>query len=495
MDPRDGLRESLSGRLSRRTLLRGGVGTGTGLLAAAVLAACGGASPVPTAPPPAAPAPTALAKGGAEAPKPAAPAATTAPLAAATTAPAAAATAAPAAQSAPAKGQVEIEIGSYFDAGPRFDFINKTLDKFHQDNPGVKTKFEPVPSAQYWDKMQVRLAGGTAPDVLIGSGSTFLNFAEKGAWGEVDTYLKSDKSFNLDDYYKQADIFGWQGKQYGLPFMQNVTIFLYNKKLFKEGGVDEPTDKWTWDTLLESAKKLTRPGQFGLRIDDGFEFNWLTFIWSNGGEYIAKDLTKTTLDMPETIEAFQWLVDLKIKHKISPPVGDTSLGQGDPWMTGRIAMQTAGTGGIGNWVAGIKDFEWDLFPVPGHPKTGRRVVSSNGNPYLLVKQSKYPDQAWLLVKHLAGPFTQGVIGETKIAMPTLIARATDPGSYLRTPPASMKLTDTNMKMSRDLQFHKNWLNWYNEITKQMKLAFSGEKTVAEAAKLANTEGDRIIRSS
>ena len=63
------------------------------------------------------------------------------------------------------------------------------------------------------------------------------------------------------------------------------------------------------------------------------------------------------------------------------------------------------------------------------------------------------------------------------------------------PPTNMKLTDTNMKMSRDLQFHKNWLNWYNEITKQMKLAFSGEKTVAEAAKLANTEGDRIIRSS
>src|SRR5439155_2359255 len=76
MDPRNDLREPLCRRLSRRMLLRGGVGTGTGLLAAAMLAACSSAPPTPTAP-----APTAPAKGAVEAPKPAAPAATTAPAA------------------------------------------------------------------------------------------------------------------------------------------------------------------------------------------------------------------------------------------------------------------------------------------------------------------------------------------------------------------------------------------------------------------------------
>ncbi|MGI8551815.1 MAG: ABC transporter substrate-binding protein [Dehalococcoidia bacterium] len=387
-----------------------------------------------------------------------------------------------------------IEIGSYFDSGPRLNFVNKVLDQFKQNNPTVQVKFEPVPGAQYWDKMQVRLASNTAPDIAIGSGATFLNFAEKGAWGEVDSYLQTDKEFNLDNYYKQADIFAWQGKQYGLPFMENVTLFAYNKNLFKAAGVDAPTDNWTWDDLVQNGTKLTKPGQFGLSISDGFEFNWMTFIWSNGGEYISKDLTKTTLDMPETQAAFQWLVDLKLKHKISPPVGDTSLGQGDPFMTGKVAMIATATGSTGNWLAGIKDFEWDYFYVPAHPKDGKRALSSNGNPYLLIKQTKHPDQAWLLLKHLASPFTQGLIAQMKIAMPTLISMATDPKGYLAPPPDHLNVADRHMKISRDLQFHKTWLQWYNEITKQMTLAFSGEKTVAEAVKIADDAGDRILRS-
>src|SRR5579859_6997508 len=160
--------EAMMSRLTRRGVVRGAIGLGLAIGATSLLAACGGGAASPAQAPAAAPtaaAPPAVAATQAQAP---AVAATTAPKAAVPS------------------GTTEIEIGSYFDSGPRLDFVNKVLDKFKQDNPGVQVKFEPVPGAQYWDKMQVRLASNTAPDILIGSGSTFLNFAEKGAWGEVD---------------------------------------------------------------------------------------------------------------------------------------------------------------------------------------------------------------------------------------------------------------------------------------------------------------------
>ncbi|MGH7861929.1 MAG: ABC transporter substrate-binding protein, partial [Candidatus Dormibacteraceae bacterium] len=404
---------------------------------------------------------------------------------------AAAPTAAPAANSAATTEKVEIELGSYFNGGPRLDFMNKVIAKFRADNPNVTVKFQPVPSAQYWDKMQVRLASGTAPDTMIGSGATFLNFAEKGGWHEVDTYIKADK-VNLDGYYQQPKIFNWQGKQYGLPFMENVTLFLYNKTLFKNAGVDEPTDQWTWDDMLSAAKKLTKPGQYGLIIHDGFEFNWWTFIWSHGGDSLSSDLKKTTLEMPETMEAFQWLVDLKQKYKVSPSEGDTTLGTADDFMTGKVAMESQGSGSVGNWIEGIKDFEWDFFYVPADPKTNKRVCSSNGNPYLMTTDTKHPDQSWLLLKHLASPFTQNLIGELKIAVPTLISVATDPNGYLKPPPAHISYVNEDLKIGHDDEFHKLWLDWYNEITKDMLLAFSGEKTVVEAAKTADEAGDRIL---
>ncbi len=468
MDPRLEKESWTATRLSRRRMLSGTLGAGATLGLAAALAGCQSApSATPTSPPAA---------------KSTAPAGATA---------AAAPTAAPAATSAATTAKVEIELGSYFNGGPRLDFMNKVIAKFRADNPNITVKFQPVPGAQYWDKMQVRLASGTAPDVLIGSGATFLNFAEKGGWREVDTYIKADK-LNLDGYYQQPKIFNWQGKQYGLPFMENVTLFLYNKTLFKNAGVDEPTDQWTWDDMLAAAQKLTKPGQFGLIIHDGFEFNWWTFIWSHGGDTLSSDLKKTTLEMPETMEAFQWLVDLKQKYKVSPAEGDTSLGTGDDFMTGKVAMESQGSGSVGNWIEGIKDFEWDFFYVPADPKTKKRVCSSNGNPYLMTSDTKNPDQAWLLLKHLASPFTQNLIGELKIAVPTLISVATDPNGYLKPPPAHISYVNEDLKIGHDDEFHKLWLDWYNEITKDMLLAFSGEKTVADAAKAADEAGDRIL---
>lgn len=454
-------------RLSRRSMLGNAFGMGAGLALAAALAGCQSAPPAATS----TPASNASASTG---PKP-----TGAP------------TTQPAQTAAPSSTKADIECGSYFNAGPRLDFMNRVLDQFHKDNPNVTVKFQPVPSAQYWDKMQVRLASGTAPDVLLGSGATFLNFAQKGGWHTVDSYIASDK-ISLDGYYQQPKIFNWQGKTYGLPFMENVTLFLYNKTLFKNAGVAEPTDQWTWDDLLTAAQKLTKPGQFGLIIHDGFEFNWWTFIWSHGGDTLSSDQKKTTLEMPETIEAFQWLVDLKQKYKVSPAEGDTSLGTGDDFMTGKVAMESQGSGSLGNWISGIKDFEWDLFYVPTDPKTKKRVCSSNGNPYLMTTDTKYPDQAWLFLKHLASPFTQNLIGELKIAVPSLISVATDTNNYLKPPPAHVSYVNEDLKIGHDDEFHLLWLDWYNEITKDMLLAFSGEKSVADAAKGADEAGDRIL---
>ena len=399
----------------------------------------------------------------------------------------------PTASAAAASGAgTTIELGSYFNSGPRLDFMKTVIDRFQQANPAVTVRFDPVPSAQYWTTMQVRLAGNTAPDVLIGSGATFIEFAENGGWKAVDSYLQTDK-FSLDDYYQQPKIFTWQGKQYGLPFMENVTIFVYNKTMFQTAGVPAPSDAWTWTDMLDAAKKLTKPGQFGLIIPDGFEFAWWTFLWSHGGDSISPDFKKTTLSDPKSVEAFQWLVDLKLVQQVSPKEGDTSLGDGDPFTNNKVAMTAAGTGSLGNWLTSIQHFEWDLFYPPADPTTNKRIVSSNGNPYLMTKDTKHPDQAWLMLKHLAGVPTQQLIAQTKIAMPTLISVATDANGFMKAPPASMKYTDMDMKVSHDDEFHKFWSDWYSEITKQMLPAFKGEKTVQDAAKAADQAGDVILQ--
>jgi ABC-type glycerol-3-phosphate transport system substrate-binding protein len=54
------------------------------------------------------------------------------------------------------------------------------VPEFEKQNPKYKLKVEPI-GGDYYDKLAVTIAGGTASDVMLFSGAFFLNFQQKGA--------------------------------------------------------------------------------------------------------------------------------------------------------------------------------------------------------------------------------------------------------------------------------------------------------------------------
>ena len=398
------------------------------------------------------------------------------------------------------KGPGKVELGHYFAQGPRWDLIQSAARRFQEEQPNLTVETQPV-TGNYWEALIARLAGGTAPDICIGSGATFLGLLEKGAWREVDSYLRRDRAIDLKAYYSQPEIFDQDGKHYGLPFMINTTVFFYNKTLFQRAGVAEPNERWTWDDLLDASRRLTRAegDQWGINISPGFEGNLLTFIWSAGGDYINKERTRTTMDDPGTLEGLQWVADLYLKHRVSPPVGTKFTP--DDFSSGQLALKSALTGAVGSTYEPVigSNFEWELAWRPKHPKTGKRAGSMNGNPFMLLNPQqttgKNADAAWLLLRHMAGPYVQGLFGQSRIQMPTLIAAAQDKATFGRTPPQNMQLNHELMATSEPLRFHKTWLDWYNAITEALAPVFRGELSVRDGAIAANTKGDAILRGA
>ena len=54
----------------------------------------------------------------------------------------------------------------FFGHGGNFEaWINGAVDQFEKENPNVHVERESVPYDSYWDKMDVAIAGGNAPDV------------------------------------------------------------------------------------------------------------------------------------------------------------------------------------------------------------------------------------------------------------------------------------------------------------------------------------------
>jgi len=116
-------------------------------------------------------------------------------------------------------------------------------------------------------------------------------------------------------------------------------VLYWNKSMFAREGLPDLYDlffnyKWTWDKMLEFAKKLTKDtdgdgiiDQWGIGGATGRV--WLGFIISNGAHFIdISDKSKPRFAMgdPNAIEALQAYQDFILKHQavLIPP-------EGSPW--------------------------------------------------------------------------------------------------------------------------------------------------------------------
>jgi multiple sugar transport system substrate-binding protein len=449
-------------QITRRQLLKGAALAGIGALGGQALAGCAPVAPAPAAP-----------QGAAQ-------------EAAPTTAPAAA-------------EKATVRWNTWSD-GAWLALEQKIVEAYNKQSQVAQLALETAPWGQYWDKLQVSLAAGTAADLVWMSGAMFLNLAEKGGLLDLTDLIKAT-SFPFDDYYTQPDIFSWQGKIYGLPWSMGVQALYVNKTAFKEAGVALPPEKWddpkwTWNEFLETAKAMTKGTErYGVQSSNGTEFYWGNFVWSNGGDILNKEQTHTTLDTPEATEALRFAVDLIHKEKVSPAPGDTAVFQAGaprPFALGKVAMDIGNNAYIPDYVAQIKDFEWGIYPLPKAPKEGAKPAPSyNGNPTCMASKTKVRDQAFDAMSFLSGKEGMGMVAAGKLTIPALKAAAsTDP--YITPPPTGMLNFAEGFPFAQDLRFNKHWLEWVTAYEGALDRAFTGEAPVEEAIKQAVAEGDKAL---
>jgi hypothetical protein len=87
----------------------------------------------------------------------------------------------------------------------------------------------------------------------------------------------------------------------------------------------------------------------------------------------------------------------------------------------------------------------------------------------------------------------GVGSGSGLHAPSLKTSAADPDGWLATPPPSIKVTLEQMKVATGLSYHKNWKQWYAEITDQLLPAFLGELSIKQACEKAAQVGDSLLR--
>lgn len=401
------------------------------------------------------------------------------------------------------KGKIPVEIKVAFWGGPdEVRIITGVVNEWQKSHPDIVVRLEHTPYRGYVDKLLTRIAGRSSPDVICTEVDLFVTFQSKDVLLDLNPYIARDSEVNIKEFYPAIiNRFTVNGKLYAVPRdTAPYACVYYNKKLFDEAKVPYPTDDWDVFGLLDKAKKLTKVDAEGRVTQYGFyTWAWANFVYAFGGSLVdnVNNPTECTLDSKESLAGLEFYSDLINKYKVHPTsTAMTSLAMGvqGMFMTDRLAMFASGiweTPGLRK----INDFDWDVALFPKGPE-GVRAFGTGGSGYCILKDSKHPDEAFEVVKALAGRKGEALLADTGLAQPAIID-ITNSGHWALNdnPPKNKRMLDEAMKYVIYEPFHPAWREAKElYINPELDLVFNGKKPAGEAVKSFINKVNNLLTS-
>jgi multiple sugar transport system substrate-binding protein len=372
------------------------------------------------------------------------------------------------------------------------------LDLFHQRHPHITVTLEYNSWDQYWSKLQTLVAAGDPPDVFMMSGLYFAEFQSRGALADLSERVSAAGDLALDDFFElPRQAFSADGRLYAMPRDCNCVGLFYNRDTFDAAGVGYPDSTWTWETLRETARALTRDTNgdgrtdvWGYQVMNEIETSWGPVVYQNEGAILDAARTHCRLAEPPAVEAFTFLRDLIYKDRVSPNPAEMESMPGQAFRSGHIAMVANGS-----WMLkALEDAPELRYGVAPLPRGRRAATIANGVANALSAKSAHPDEAWELVRFLSGREAQEVLARSGTSIPVLKSVANsavylDEGAGT---PEAKRVFIAAMAYAEPLPFTPGFARWYDEVRKALDLVWLGKTEPARALEDVVPKVDAVL---
>jgi len=261
-------------------------------------------------------------------------------------------------------------------------------------------------------KLLVATAGGNPPDVA-GLWSWITNvYADRGAIIPLDAYCRK-YGITADQYipiYWQLS--SYRGHVFALPSTPGNIGLYWNKRLFREAGLDPNRPPRTIEELDQYAEKLTKRDKSGGITQAGFihsEPGWWHWSWGHffGGD-VWDGRGAITVTSPENLRAFRWILSYPEKYGKSQLQGFRSGFQDmfstpqNLFLSGQLAMEMQG-----NWMYNFiskysPGMEWGAAPFP-YPADRPDLACTTVNEcdtLVIPKDARHPDEAFEFINYV-----------------------------------------------------------------------------------------------
>ncbi|TDC00249.1 extracellular solute-binding protein [Nonomuraea longispora] len=306
--------------------------------------------------------------------------------------------------------------------GPTFQALIK---EFEAQYPGIKVKYVNVPSDQAQNQFQTAAQAGTgAPDVIRSEVAWTPQFASLGYLQPLDgTRAVDDGSDFLSGPLSSTK---YNDKTYAVPQVTDTLALIYNRRLLKEAGHEEPPR--TVAELKQAAlnvKDKTDADGLALNVDSYF---LLPFMYGEGGDLLDVQSKKIVVNSPANVKAIETVADLINSGAAPKPATTDSYANAMTALKeGKAAMIYNGPWALSEIYQG-KEFKdrsnLGIAPVPaGSVKAG---APTGGWNLAIYAGSKNIPAAYEFVRFMTTVKAQAKIAKEISLLPTRTSAYADP---------------------------------------------------------------------
>ena len=265
-------------------------------------------------------------------------------------------------------------------------FMPLLVNAFNEKH-ATKIDLQIIPTGEMVQKYATAAAGGSAPDFV----SLDLVYTQAfAASGKIEDLTDLAKSLPYFDSLSKAHLgtATYKNRIFALPMSADASVLLWNKKLFKQAGLDPEKGPTNWAEIKEYAGKVEALGgningfYFPGACGGCNAFTFMPLIWATVGDILVDGGKRATLDSPQMREAIQLYRDIVAAGYI-PESAKTDAGANffGGFANGTAGIAPGGAFAIGNLVKKYPDVEFGVTYLPG--KTGGRASFAGGDNFLV----------------------------------------------------------------------------------------------------------------
>jgi multiple sugar transport system substrate-binding protein len=279
------------------------------------------------------------------------------------------------------------------------------VKEFNATHPNLKVVLSQTSPNQDTSKLATAIRAHAVPDVVGLNDIDVPEFSREGVLMDITQYVNALSYKNVLSPGHLA-LAQYNGKDYGVPYLGDLSVLWYNKALFKQAGLDPNKPPTTFAAILADAKKIQALGN-GI---SGFAFagncqGCLGFVmepdlFAVDDQLIRGPIGNQTIAIEgnKPLEQLLQLYQNLWKDKLVSPGTRTESGPtwGNDFEAGKVGILPGAYGFYPLIKKGGHLADIGVAPLPG--PTGKYSTFDGGDDFVIPNGAKNASGAWEFIQ-------------------------------------------------------------------------------------------------